>query len=73
MGFYLETKEKVLQDLKTTAHGLSSSEAAERLRQNGKNRLKEEEKRSIWRKFLDSITDPMILMLLGVKAGGDRA
>ena len=65
MGFYLETKEKVLQDLKTTAHGLSSSEAAERLRQNGKNRLKEEEKRSIWRKFLDSITDPMILMLLG--------
>ena len=44
--------------------GLSAQEAADRLRQNGKNRLIEEEKRSVWRKFLDSVTDPMILMLL---------
>ena len=65
MAFYLETKEKVLQDLKTSVEGLGSAEAAERLKQYGKNRLKEEEKRSTWRKFLDSITDPMILMLLG--------
>ncbi len=63
--YYLENTEKVLEELHTSMEGLSSGEAAERLKENGKNRLKEEEKRSVWRKFLDSITDPMILMLLG--------
>ncbi len=65
MKYYLENREKVLQELNTSAQGLSSSEAAERLQQNGKNLLIEEKKRSTWQKFLDSITDPMILMLLG--------
>ena len=65
MEFYLENKEKVLEELHSSSDGLSSAEAAERLEQNGKNRLKEAEKRSLLRKFLDSITDPMILMLLG--------
>ncbi len=65
MEYYLESKEAVLQELKTTEQGLSSHEAEERLQQQGKNRLAEEEKRSAFRKFLDSITDPMILMLLG--------
>ncbi len=65
MEYYLEDRDKVLRELKSSEQGLSEQEAAERLRQNGKNRLKEEEKRSVWRKFLDSITDPMILMLLG--------
>ena len=63
--YYLENREKVLQELQSSERGLSSAEAAKRLQQNGKNRLKEEEKRPVWRKFLDSITDPMILMLLG--------
>ncbi|MCR5136722.1 MAG: calcium-translocating P-type ATPase, PMCA-type [Oscillospiraceae bacterium] len=65
MEYYLESSEAVLEELKTTEQGLSSHEAAERLQQQGKNRLAEEEKRSVFRKFLDSITDPMILMLLG--------
>ena len=65
MEYYLEDKEKVLEALRSSREGLSSAEAAERLKQNGKNRLKEAEKRSTLRKFLDSITDPMILMLLG--------
>ena len=65
MKYYLEDKEKVLRELDTSEQGLSSEEAAARLQQNGKNKLIEEEKRSVWRKFLDSITDPMILMLLG--------
>ena len=65
MEYYLESRERVLRELNTSAQGLSSREAAERLRQNGKNLLKEEEKRSVRRKFLDSVTDPMILMLLG--------
>ena len=65
MEYYREKSETVLQELKSSAQGLSSEEAAARLQQQGKNKLAEEEKRSVFRKFLDSITDPMILMLLG--------
>ena len=65
MEYYLESKENVLRELESSERGLSSQEAAARLRQQGKNRLAEEEKRSVLRKFLDSVTDPMILMLLG--------
>ncbi len=65
MEYYLEDREKVLQELNTSDQGLSHREAAVRLEKNGKNRLKEEEKRSVGRKFLDSIIDPMILILLG--------
>ena len=64
MEYYLETREQVLKELESSMRGLSAQEAAARLQQNGKNRLIEEEKRSVWRKFLDSVTDPMILMLL---------
>ncbi len=65
MKYYLENREKVLRELNSSNQGLSAAEAQARLRRDGKNRLKEEEKRSAWRKFLDSVTDPMILMLLG--------
>ena len=65
MEYYLKNREEVLDELQTSEQGLASQEAAERLRQNGKNLLQEEEKRPLWRKFLDSVTDPMILMLLG--------
>ena len=65
MVYYLEDKEEVLKELKTSEQGLSTAEAEERLRKNGKNALQEEEKRSLPRKFLDCITDPMIIMLLG--------
>ena len=65
MEYYLEDREKVLQELHTSEQGLSPQEASVRLQQKGKNLLKEEEKRSLGRKFLDSVTDPMILMLLG--------
>ena len=64
MEYYLETRDQVLKELESSMRGLSAQEAAARLQQNGKNRLIEEEKRSVWRKFLDSVTDPMILMLL---------
>ena len=65
MNYYLEDREAVLRELQTSEQGLSAREAAARLERNGKNLLKEEEKRSGLRKFLDSIMDPMILMLLG--------
>ncbi len=65
MEYYLENPEKAMQELHTSEKGLDSAEAAARLEKNGKNRLKEEEKQTGWQKFLESIMDPMILMLLG--------
>ena len=64
MEYYLKNGEQVLRELQSSEQGLSSQEAAARLAKNGKNCLKEEEKRSLGRKFLDCIMDPMILMLL---------
>ena len=65
MEYYLENREEVLRALNSSEQGLDPQEAAERLRQNGKNLLQQEEKRPLWRKFLDCVADPMILMLLG--------
>ena len=64
MNYYLEDRERVLEELGSSDQGLSAREAAARLERNGKNLLKEEDKRSGLRKFLDTIMDPMILMLL---------
>ena len=65
MEYYLQDRDEVLKKLNTSDQGLTSSEAAIRLQQYGKNQLKQDEKRSFLRKLLDSVTDPMILMLLG--------
>ena len=64
MKFYLEGADKVLADVKSTADGLSSAEAQKRLDQNGKNKLREVEKDSLFKKFINSLADPMIIMLL---------
>ena len=39
MNYYLEDREKVMRELKTSQQGLSEQEAAERLRQNGTKQL----------------------------------
>ncbi|MBR3439427.1 MAG: HAD-IC family P-type ATPase, partial [Clostridia bacterium] len=64
MKHYLESTESVLKEVNSTENGLSSSEAEKRLAEIGKNKLKEAEKESLFKKFLNSIADPMIIMLL---------
>lgn len=44
--------------------GLSSAEAAERLKKYGKNRLKEEGEQSYARLFMEQLNDPLIFILL---------
>ncbi len=61
---YLEEKEKVLEELGSSMSGLSDAEAADRLRKEGPNRLKEEKKESIFRKFLGELRDPMTIVLI---------
>ena len=64
MKYYLEENEAVLQELGTGENGLSSAEAERRLAENGRNKLKEAEKESLFSKFINSLADPMIIMLI---------
>ena len=64
MKFYLESTDAVFAEVKSSEAGLTSAEAESRLVQNGKNKLKEAEKESLFKKFLRSVADPMIIMLL---------
>ena len=68
MKFYLETSEQVLNDLHSSAQGLTTAEAEERLTRNGKNKLQEAKRDSLVKKVFSSLMDPMILMLLGAAA-----
>jgi Ca2+-transporting ATPase len=64
MKEYLQTSKEVLQNLKSSAEGLSMDEAQERLEQNGKNKLKEAKKDSLLVRFFNQLKDPMIIILL---------
>ena len=61
---YLKSVDDVLKDVNSTENGISSKEAEKRLEQNGKNKLKEPKKDGIVKKFIKSLIDPMIIMLL---------
>lgn len=61
---YLESASEVLVKEESRKSGLNASEADERLRKFGKNKLIEQKKRSTILRFLDQIKDPMILVLL---------
>ena len=52
MKHYLEEAQSVLTELKTTENGLTAAEAAKRLEANGKNKLKEAEKETLFKKFI---------------------
>ena len=64
MKFYLESAEAVLNEVKSTDNGLTAAEAEKRLAANGKNKLKEAEKDSLFKKIVSALADPMIIMLL---------
>jgi Ca2+-transporting ATPase len=65
MKFYLEEKQKVITELNTSEDGLSTTEAGLRMEKNGKNKLEEGKKDSIFKKLVKQIVDPMIIVLLG--------
>ena len=63
MKYYLEEKQAVLSELKSSENGLSSQEAAKRLARDGANKLEESKKESLFVRFLKQMADPMILVL----------
>ncbi len=64
MQHYCKDSEKVLCELGTSRNGLSSAEADKRLRENGKNKLVAAKGKSIFRRFLEQLSDPMIIILI---------
>ena len=64
MKFYCKSEEEVLKSLGASINGLDQSEAEKRLEANGKNRLESAKGKSLIRRFLEQLADPMILILL---------
>ena len=64
MNYYQMSVEETLKKTQSTIGGLSQQEAQSRLLQNGKNKLAESKKQSVFIKFLKQLADPMIIILL---------
>ena len=64
MKFYCTDKQAVLDELGAKAEGLTSAEAQKRLEENGKNKLAAAKGKSLIRRFLEQLADPMIIILL---------
>ncbi|MDX1652193.1 MAG: cation-transporting P-type ATPase [Brumimicrobium sp.] len=60
---YRSSVEEVLKELNSGPEGLSNSEADSRLDEYGPNRLKEQNKRSIWKIIFDQVNNPVIYLL----------
>lgn len=65
MKEYLKTVDETLNELNTTANGLTEKEAKERLNKFGLNKLDDPPKEGLVKKFFKSLLDPMIILLLG--------
>lgn len=62
---YLASAEEVLGAQSTSAdQGLTAAEAQKRLASVGPNKLDEEEKTPLWKRFFEQMADPMVIMLL---------
>lgn len=61
---YNKTKDELFADLQVSAAGLTSAEAAERLKKYGPNAIQEGEKQSVLRVFLQQFTDFLVIILL---------
>ena len=64
MKEYLKSTDEVLKEVSSSSRGLSNEDAEKRLLKNGKNKLEEPKKDGLVKKFIKSLADPMIIMLL---------
>lgn len=64
MKHYLHSTDEVFEHVSSSSSGLSESEAAKRLEANGKNKLKEGNKKTLFQRFVDQLKDPMIIILI---------
>jgi len=64
MNFYTSDKKAVLNEVVSSEQGLTSVEAQNRLEKNGKNKLIETKGISIFKRFMNQLADPMIIILI---------
>lgn len=64
MRYYDEPVTEVLEHVASQKEGLSTEEAAQRLAKHGKNKLAQQKKDSLIKRFFLQMADPMILILL---------
>lgn len=62
--YYLQTKDEVLKDFKTSIDGLSTNQAEENLAKYGKNALVEGKKKTAFQVFLEQFKDLMVIILI---------
>ena len=68
MQHHLADMQDVFREVRGGPSGLSAQEAAARLEQFGKNKLREEKKDPLIKRFFQQMLDPMILILLAAAA-----
>lgn len=68
MPWHSKNIDEVLETLQTSDEGLSDAEAAQRLKINGPNELRQKPLKTIWQMLWSQITDPMVLILIGAAA-----
>jgi len=61
---YIQSVQDVLRKQNVTADGLSAAEVQKRQAEFGPNKLKDAEKKSTLRRFLDQLKDPMLIILM---------
>ena len=64
MKTYMQSTEEVLKHLNASPEGLTTAEAQQRQAKYGPNKLKEAEKISTFRRFLNQLKDPMLIILM---------
>ena len=64
MKHYLNSVEEVIRSVDGNTDGLSTSESAKRLAENGKNKLDEAKKESMLHRFFKQLCEPMTVILL---------
>lgn len=62
--FYKKNFLDIIKKTESSLEGLSSAEAEKRLKEQGFNELKEGSKVPLWKMFLDSFKDPLVIILL---------
>ncbi len=64
MQSYNQSVNEVLEEIKSQFEGLSPKEVENRQAKDGFNELKEKKKTSTWELFIDTLKDPMVIILL---------
>ena len=68
MDYYIKSIDETMQNLNTIESGLTQNEANKRLSENGRNELDKGKKKSLLKRFIEQLINPMILILLAAAA-----